>query len=395
MKKKIGIWVLIIVVIGGIVFLRIQSKNKLKYTSVKTTTVAKGDVKSYLSTTAAIQSKNSKDYYGISAKVTEVDVKVGDNVKSGQVMVKYEATDLTSLRSAVTQAQVAYNNAVLAKQDLTNQNNDFIHINNLYHNRPNLTPDELNTYNQLRAKYNLVQPQTADLPLISDTKFKQADNSITSARAALTSANDNLSRGAGNASTITADFDGVVTTVNSAQGAMGNPGMVAVTVQDLKNLKGVISVGKYDAPKIAVGQDATIKTQGNQYKGKVSSIDPAAKQTVGASGTDSVLNAQIDINNPGADLKIGFDTDVDILLSQVNNVINVPVECIRTDKNDRNFVYIVQGDKAVEKEVKLGLQSDIAAQVLSGVSEGDKVILNPSTSIQNGSFVKESAGVGK
>lgn len=402
MKKKYVIWAIIIVVLGGIFYLRIQSQNKLKYTAVKTTKAVMGDVKSYLSTTATIKSKNSKDYYGLSGKVLTLNVKVGDTVKSGQVLVKYDTPDLNT---SVKQAQIQYDNAVLGKQSEINANND---MNSKMTDLDNQIADMDSKISTAQASKNpqdaasvpALQSQRAQLKQtrdslkvpFSDEQLKQADNSIALAKIALDSAKTNLSK---NTDSITADFDGVVTAVNAIVGAIGNPSMVAVTVQDLSSLKGVISVGKYDAAKLSVGQDAIIKTQNNEYKGKVSYMDPAAKQTVSASGTDSTLNVEIDIQNPGTDLKAGFDTDVDILLGEANNVLKVPVEAIKTDKNDKNYIYIVQGKKAVEREVKLGIQSDTDVQITSGASEGDSVILNPSASLHDGSFVKESAGVGK
>lgn len=388
MKKKYFIWAIILVVIGGLVYLRVQGQNKLKYTAVKTTKAAVGDVKSYLSTTATIKSKNSKDYYGLSGKTLAVNVKVGDTVKAGQVLVKYDTPDLSS---SVKQTQLQYDNAVLAKQSEVNANNDMTNKmtdldNKIAAAKNSKNPQDVATVPTLQGQRDALK-----LPF-SDEQLKQADNSIALAKISLDTAKNNAAK---NTDSITADFDGVVTTVNAVVGATGNPGMSAVTVQDLSNLKGVISVGKYDAAKLSVGQDAIIKTQNNQYKGKVSYMDPAAKQTVSASGSDSTLNVEIDIQNPGTDLKAGFDTDVDILLGQANNVLKIPVEAIKTDKNDKNLVYIVQGKKAVEKEVKLGIQSDTDAQITSGISEGDSVILNPSASMHDGSLVKESTGAGK
>ena len=52
-------------------------------------------------------------------------------------------------------------------------------------------------------------------------------------------------------------------------------------------------------------------------------------------------------------------------------------------------VIIGSFNKAVEKTVHLGLQSDTDAEVLDGVTQGDKLISNPSASIQNGTLVKE------
>jgi HlyD family secretion protein len=401
MKKKYVIWAIIIVVIGGVIFLRVQSQNKLKYTSVKTTNAVKGDIKSYLSTTASIKSKNSKDYYGLSGKISAVNVKVGDTVKSGEVLVKYDTPDLNS---SVKQAQIQYDNAVLTKQSEVNANNDMSskmadldkQIADL---DAKISAAEASKNPQDAANVSALQSQSLQLKQTRDSlklpfsneQLKQADNSIALAKITVDSSNTNLAK---NSDSITADFDGVVTAVNAVVGSTGNPAMAAITIQDLSNLKGVISVGKYDAAKLSLGQTAIIKTQNNQYNGKVSFIDPAAKQTVSASGTDSSLNVEIDITNPGSDLKVGFDNDVDILLGEANNVLKVPVEAIKTDKNDKNYVFVVQGNKAYQKEVKLGIQSDTDVQIISGVNEGDSVILNPSASIQDGSFVKES-GVGK
>lgn len=388
MKKKVIIWFLVIIVLGGIVFLRVESKNKLKYAAVKTTTASMGDIKSYLSTTAMVKSKNSKDYYGLSGKILSVNVKVGDSVKSGQVLVKYDTPDLST---SVKQTQLQYDNAVLTKQSEVNANNDMTNKMADLDNKITAAKNSKNPQEAATAPTLQAQRDAMKLPF-SDEQLKQADNAIALAKINLDTAKANAAK---NTDSIAADFDGVVTTVNAIVGATGNPAMVAVTIQDLSNLKGVITVGKYDAAKLSIGQEATIKTQNNEYKGKVSYMDPAAKQTVSASGSDSALTVEIDILNPGADLKAGFDTDVDILLGQANNILKVPVESVKTDKNDKNYVYIVEGKKAVEKEVKLGIQSDTDVQITSGISTGDKVILNPSASLHDGSLVKEAAGVGK
>lgn len=401
MKKKYVIWAIIIIIIGGIFYLRIQSQNKLKYTEVKTSKAAMGDIKSYLSTTAAVKSKNSKDYYGLSGKVLAVNVKTGDSVKAGQLLIKYDTPDLNT---AVKQAQLQYDNSILAKQSEVNANNDMnskmVDLDKQIADiDAKISAAQASKNPQDAAAVPTLQSQRVQLKQTRDSlklpfteeQLKQGDNSITLAKITLDNAKTNLAK---NTDSITADFDGIVTAVNAVVGASGNPAMAAITVQDLSNLKGVIAVGKYDAAKLSIGQAAIIKTQSNQYSGKISYIDPAAKQTVSASGTDNTLNAEIDIQNPGNDLKVGFDTDVDILLGEASNVLKVPVEAIKTDKNDKNYVYIIQGNKALEKEVKLGIQSDTDVQITSGISEGDSVILNPSASLHDASFVKES-GVGK
>ncbi|SKA82786.1 HlyD family secretion protein [Clostridium sp. USBA 49] len=419
MKKKITISIVIIFIVGGILYLNLSKKNEQNFVSVKTSVVEQGEIKSYLSTTATIKSKNSKDYYPLQGKVKKVNVKLGDKVTKGQVLVEYETQDLNS---AVKQAQIQYDNAVLSKKILTNNNNDIKNkiadlnkqiadldnkiaeldkqIKNIQESgSPQdkaLLLDSKNPQNPIVIKQNVESSKaqlkaTKDsLKPISDEQFKQADNSIELAKVALDSAKQNLSKVQDK---IISDIDGVVTSLNITEGtssiASAQP---AITIQDVENLKAVMYVGKYDAGKIKEGQEAIIKSGDKEYKGKVSFIDPTAKKTVSATGTDTSLGVDIDILDKAQELKIDFDVDVDILLGQVDNALKIPAESIKTTKEDKTFVYVIEGDKAVEKEVKLGLQSDMEVQVLEGLNKGEKVILNPSETIKNGTLVKESSG---
>lgn len=407
MKKKIIIWAVIIAIIGGVVFLRISASNKSKYQSVKAAEVTQGDIKSYLSTTAIIKSKNSKDYYGLQGKVKSVNVKVGDSVKKGQVLVAYDVQDLGS---QVKQAQIQYDNAKLSKQILVNNNNDITskiadldkkiadldnQIKILQNSKDpadqaKLNPDNKNNPISIRSGYISTRDS---LKPASSEQLKQADNQIQLAKIALDTAQTALSK---NQDSIVADMDGVVTALNVVEGATSMASaQPAISVMDLSNLKAEVSVGKFDANKIQLGQDAVIKSGDKEFKGKVSFIDPAAKKTVSATGGDSTLGVEIDIVDNPQGLKVDFDADVDILLGQVNNVVKVPAECIKTTKDNKSYVYSIEGNKAVEKQVKTGIQSDMEIEILDGVKKGEKVISNPANNIANGTLVKDSAGSGK
>ena len=96
MKKKTVIYGLIVVGILSGVFLINNKKKDNKIATVKTSIVQVGELKSYISTTATVRSKNSKEYYGLQAKIKKVNVAVGDVVKIGDILVTYEAVDLGS-----------------------------------------------------------------------------------------------------------------------------------------------------------------------------------------------------------------------------------------------------------------------------------------------------------
>jgi HlyD family secretion protein len=412
MRKKMIIGVIVVALIGGAVFFRAERNNKNKYIEIKTAAVTKGDIKSYLSTTAVIKSKNSKEYFGQQMKIAKVNVKVGDSVKNGQELLTYDVSDINN---SIKQAQIQYNNAVLSKQILSNNNRDIKsniadmnkkiadidkqikdidkQISDIKNNDNPL--DDAKLPELIKAREGLIQTKEGykkskdSLKTIPTEQFKQADNSITLAKITLDSAKDKIADGK---DSISADFDGIVTAVNVTEGGFGNPAVAAIVVQDIEDLKAVLAVGKYDAPKIQLDQPAEIKSDSGIINGKVSFIDPVAKKTVGAAGTETTLSTEIDILDKPIGLKVDFDTDVNVLLGEKNNIIKVPAEVIKSDKNGRIFVYVVEGEQAVEKTVKLGLQSDMEVEVVEGLKIGDKVILNPVAAIKNGTLVKENTG---
>lgn len=383
MKKKIIAAVLAVVVILGIVYLRVLAKNRSESSNVKVSTAVKGEVKAFLSTTATIKSKSSKEYYGSQLKIKSVNVKVGDAVKKGQVLINY---DLQDMNTSAQQAQIQYNNAVLQKQDALNQNNDINNkirdldsqISNLQNSK---SPSDIQTLTTLKTQRSQLQP-------ISREKLQQLDNSIALAKVTLDSANSKMNSIRNG---IVSDIDGVVTTLNAVEGAVGNPAQPIVIVQDLNNLKAVVSLGKYDAEKVKVGQETEIKSGNKTYKGKVTFISPAAVKTVSASGSDTALTAEIDVLDKADDLKIDFDSDVDILLGDEKDVLKIPVESIKYDKTGKNLVYIDENGIAKQRQVKLGLQSDADVQVIQGIKAGDRVILNPTAAISDGTKVTETS----
>lgn len=383
MKKKIIAAVLAVVVILGIVYLRVLAKKRSESSNVKVATAVKGEVKAFLSTTATIKSKNTKEYYGSQLKIKSVNVKVGDAVKKGQVLINY---DLQDMNTSAQQAQIQYNNALLQKQDALNQNNDINNkikdldsqISNLQNSK---SPSDIQTLTTLKTQRSQLQPMSRE-------KLQQLDNSIALAKVTLDSANSKINSIQNG---IVSDIDGVVTTLNAVEGAVGNPAQPIVIVQDLNNLKAVVSLGKYDAEKVKVGQETEIKSGNKTYKGKVTFVSPAAVKTVSASGSDTALTAEIDVLDKADDLKIDFDSDVDILLGDAKDVLKIPAESIKYDKTGKNLVFIDENGIAKQRQVKLGLQSDADVEVIQGIKAGDRVILNPTAAISDGTKVTETS----
>lgn len=381
MKKKTIIYILIlIVIVSGVFWMRNNRKNKGIIT-VKTAAAEVGEIKSYLSTSGIVKSKNYKEYYGTQGKIKTLNVKVGDKVNKGDTLLTYETQDLSL---TVKQAEIQYENAVLQRNDLYNQNKTI--KDKIAELDKEIAQLDKSTNQLDKTKLEALKQQRNALSPISQEKLKQTDNAVNLAKISLDTARKNLQE---NKATIVAENAGVVTAVNGVVGASTNGMQPVIVVQDTENLKVQVSLGKYDAKKVKLGQEVNILDGDNRYKGKVSFIDPAATKTQSMSGNETTLGAEIDVLDKSQGLKIDFDVDVEILTGQVANVLKVPIESIKSEKGNKNLIYVLQGDSAKEKQVKTGIQSDTEIEIKEGINKGDKVILNPSASITDGIVVKE------
>ncbi|KEJ04071.1 macrolide ABC transporter [Clostridium botulinum A2B7 92] len=352
MKKKTIIITGVILLISLFVILGIFKSKKNSNISVKTIKVTKGNVESYLSTTGDVVSKNKKEYFGGQAKVKKVNVKVGDKVKKGQSLLNFDMSELENDRQV---AQMEYDNAISQKKALKSQKNS-----------------EQNKMNS-----------------ITSSQIEQVENAVRLAELKLESVNDKINE----SEETVADIDGIVTEVNAQAGGISTgQGQPLVVVENVDDLKVAISLGKYDSTKVKKGMKAFVKNDDKKYEAKVDFIAPTAKKTVkeAGGGNDTTLDCEIYLSkNNTKDLRIGFDVDVDILLGESKNVLKIPLESIKTDKYNKSHVYVVEEGKVKEKPVQLGTQSDMEAEIISGLKSGEKVILNPNASIKTGVSVQE------
>lgn len=179
---------------------------------------------------------------------------------------------------------------------------------------------------------------------------------------------------------VTADFDGIVTAVTAVEGMSVTEGMELFTIANDKQVKVTIEVSKYDLPKIALNQRASIEINNKEYEGYVARIDRFAHAN--ASGA-SVLSADIHIDNPDENIYLGIEGKVSIQTADVADAILVPMECINSD-TDGDFCYVVKDNIVVRKDVEIGISSDEYTQIISGLSEGEQVIAVVTSDITEG-----------
>lgn len=202
---------------------------------------------------------------------------------------------------------------------------------------------------------------------------------------------------------ISAPIDGVVVaipveegqTVNAVQSA---PTILKVAQLDTMTIEAQIS--EADVPKVKVGMPVyftILGEPGKHYSAKLRAIEPAPDSinnsdtsTSSASSSASTAiyyNGLFDVENPDGKLRISMTAQVYIILDQAKDTIVIPATALNQTDNEGNAtVQVVDSAGNVSnKKVKTGINNNINVQILSGLEEGENVIVSESVAGGSGS----------
>ncbi|MCG2768776.1 MAG: efflux RND transporter periplasmic adaptor subunit [Chloroflexota bacterium] len=182
---------------------------------------------------------------------------------------------------------------------------------------------------------------------------------------------------------LTAPFSGTVLQVSVSVGDWASPGMPAVVVADTDVLILDVNVDELDIAEIAEGQMARLTFEALPKEDVVGTVVHIAPSSKNVSGAVAYL-VEISFEPGDLPVRLGMTTNVDIVTSRVEDVLVVPNQAIESDREaGRYYVTRLVSPENVERiEVEIGLRDEYTTQILSGVDEGD-VLLMPQ--IQGGS----------
>ena len=191
--------------------------------------------------------------------------------------------------------------------------------------------------------------------------------------------------------TLYAPFDGVVTQRMIDPGAMATPATPVVAVSRVDTVWININVPDENLPFVRSGTHVTFTS--SSLPGKTFSANVNTVNAVPTSGTLSYL-ARIQRPNPGDLLRGGMLVTATLPKESHKNAIVVPRTAVaQTEKG--NAVYIVNGDKAVEVPIRVGIQTDTLAEVMSSrIQPGTKVITTRPDALKDGSVVAVNSANG-
>lgn len=373
----IGVASAIVIGAAGILIFRQPSQSAVKDETSHIVTAKEGSVASSVLLSGTVTAKNEQYVYFDASKgdLDEILVSVGDKVEEGQALVKYSSAD----------AQAAYDAAdrAVAKADR--------HIEELNKARENASaapaspqvPTEAGLPEQAQAATSSVSSIDSQ---ISDAKDNRAD-----AVAQLNKAQAQL-----DGATVLSTLEGTVVEVNRnvSKSPTGNS-QVVVHVVSNENLQVKGELSEYNLANLSVGQEVTFTSkvyQDKSWTGKISYISDypknngeAANAALGGN-TGSKYPYTVDVTSDIGELKQGFSVSVEV--KNKSKAILVPLTSIVTE-NDKNYVWLVDDQKKAKKvEVTLGNADADNQEITSGLTDGAKVISNPTSSLEEGKEVK-------
>ncbi|NMB33283.1 MAG: efflux RND transporter periplasmic adaptor subunit [Clostridium sp.] len=188
--------------------------------------------------------------------------------------------------------------------------------------------------------------------------------------------------------------DGIIIELNAQEGSYTNSAQPMFRIADLDKLQVRANISEYNIKNIDAGQKVILTgdaiEEDVEILGMVESISPIAKKNVTAGGEEVSVEVVITINNQDAQLKPGLTVDCDIMVSEKNDVLIVPIGVLKTDKDGNKYALMVddKNDVLIRKDVKLGIPSDMMVEVLEGLSEGDVIVDDPQSFHKEGTRVR-------
>lgn len=193
-----------------------------------------------------------------------------------------------------------------------------------------------------------------------------------------------------------AEMDGVVTSVEVIAGDFVQMGTRLITIGDAGQLEVTAGVSEADSGGLKPGQKVkvTATAQPNrEYDGIIQSVSPAAV-TAKTAETGGRIEVPVVVKMVGdtEGLRPGYTVDLTINVVDKEKALVVPYESI-IEKEGAKKVFVVKDQVARIKDVKTGVDTILFTEVLSGLCEGETVIVSPSEKIQDGDRVKEVANL--
>lgn len=197
---------------------------------------------------------------------------------------------------------------------------------------------------------------------------------VAAARADVDNARAQLSK-----TRIVAPFSGTVTRMDAKEGEIVSPNTPEISLMSVDRLHVESYVPEISVALVRPANEAIITLDaygsGATFRAKVASVDPAETIRNGV----PMYRAILEFSEQDKRIKSGMTANVAITTARRENVISVP-QGIVTTSSGREYVLVMIGEQIEEREVTTGAVSALGEiEILSGLSDGETVVLTPAT----------------
>ncbi len=443
--QKVGIGAGVAVLLGGMAWYSIYKQSQGVIT-VQTGQVSRQDLTSIVTASGEIRPKNYTNVLGEGlGKITDIDVKEGDYVKRGDVLLHLEniqpgadvQAQQASIDAAVAGVQAAGANYDSAVATLAQRQSDLDKAKLDWQRGQQLYKEQLiakQEYDSDKATYDSAAAAvTSAQAQVDKTRAarEQARSTLEENRAQLRHTADVLRK-----TTYTAPIDGIISYIavrvgeNVVPGIQGTAGSSILTISDMSVVTAEVMVDETDIVSVKNGQPVDVNIDAipdKTFKGHVTEVGELAilRTSGAASMTEVTANVQeardfkvvVTLDNPPTSLRPGLSTTAKIQTASKKNVLTIPIQALAersqkeldeakngtsssnvtlaasndTTSKDIQGVFVVRGGKTQFVPVQTGITGVSNIEITGGLQEGDTIVtgsfkalrsLKPGTSVK-------------
>ncbi len=358
----------------------------------KLSTVERGDIARSVVATGKVQPLAKVEIKSkASGIVKRILVDYGDQVKQGQVLAELDKEELQArvreARASLQAAQAAQDaaQATYERNQVEAEGPDLPFLKSAMERAQKLFTDGLIAQSLLEdaeKAYQLAlnrQMAAQRNAAMSRAEVARAKAQVAQAQAALERAEEDLRN-----STITSPMDGVALSRDVEVGdavssilVLGSQATLIMTLGDVSEVYVLGKVDEADIGKVYLGQLARIVVESfkdKKYEGKVTKISPLGKEKDNV----TTFEVRVSIRNPSGELRANMSANAEIILEEKKGVLLIPETAVIYDKERNTSVEVPdpKADKGRRKVgVKLGISNGVKTELLAGLQEGQKVVL--------------------
>jgi HlyD family secretion protein len=391
-KRIIIVSVVSAVILIGAVALYAFSRGGTKIDPTKLAKVEKGDLaKSVVATGKVTPITKVEVKSKASGIVKKLYVEYGDTVKQGQLLAQLDKVEIEAQveqsKAALQAAQAALSSsqADFERAKVDAEGPDVPLLKREYDRNLQMAQEGVvsqtalddadKSYKLALNKQNVAKAQVTVLK----AKIAQAQATVAQDQANLKQLDEQLSY-----TDITSPIDGIVLSRDVEMGdavssilVLGSSATLVMTLGDTSEVYVKGKVDESDIGKVYLGQPARIKVESfkdKTFNGKVTKISPMGVEKDNV----TTFEVRVSINNPGGELKAEMTANAEIILDEHKNVLQIPEGAIIYDKDKKASVEIPDSSAKDGKKkiaVNIGISNGAKTEVISGLKEGQEVVL--------------------